>query len=288
MSSSKGLGRGLDALFGGTAPKQEPQGQESAVNLMPITALHPNPNQPRRHFDDAALRELADSIKSQGIIQPLLVRPLGGENTYQIVAGERRWRASRIAGLNEVPVIIKDADEQTLMELALIENLQREDLNAVEEALGYRSLIDGYGLTQEEVAKRMGKSRSAVTNALRLLALNSTELEALRRGSITAGHARALLSCDDENTRSKMLLAAADGASVRDLERMAAAAKKAKTAAKKPAEPKPTFYSEVELSLKNEMHRKVHINPSGNGKGTLTIEFLSDDELAEFAKKLSE
>ena len=174
------------------------------------------------------------------------------------------------------------------MELALIENLQREDLNAVEEALGYRSLIEGYGLTQEEVAKRMGKSRSAVTNALRLLALNSTELEALRRGSITAGHARALLSCDDENTRSKMLLAAADGASVRDLERMAAAAKKAKTAAKKPAGPKPTFYSEVELSLKNEMHRKVHINPSGNGKGTLTIEFLSDDELAEFAKKLSE
>ena len=216
-----------------------------------------------------------------------MVKP-NANGRYSIIAGERRWRASRIAGLNEVPVIIKDADEQTLMELALIENLQREDLNAVEEALGYRSLIDGYGLTQEEVAKRMGKSRSAVTNALRLLALNSTELEALRRGSITAGHARALLSCDDENTRSKMLLAAADGASVRDLERMAAAAKKAKTAAKKPAEPKPTFYSEVELSLKNEMHRKVHINPSGNGKGTLTIEFLSDDELAEFAKKLSE
>ena len=155
-------------------------------------------------------------MTGHGLIQPIVVKP-NANGRYSIIAGERRWRASRIAGLNEVPVIIKDADEQTLMELALIENLQREDLNAVEEALGYRSLIEGYGLTQEEVAKRMGKSRSAVTNALRLLALNSTELEALRRGSITAGHARALLSCDDENTRSKMLLAAADGASVRDL-----------------------------------------------------------------------
>ena len=164
---------------------------------------------------------------------------------------------------------------------------QREDLNAVEEALGYRSLIDGYGLTQDEVAKRMGKSRSAVTNALRLLSLNDTELEALRRGTITAGHARALLSCEDAEIRGKMLLLAADGASVRELEKMSAAAKKAssaKTAAKKQ---KPTFYSEVELSLKNELHRKVNITSSGNGKGTLTLEFFSDDELADFAKKLA-
>ena len=193
-----------------------------------------------------------------------------------------------MAGLTEVPVVIKEADEQTLMEIALIENLQREDLNAVEEALGYRSLIDTYGLTQEEVAKKMGKSRSAVTNALRLLALNDNELEALRRGSISAGHARALLSCDDEATRAKMLIAAADGASVRELEKTAADAKKAKSAAKAAPQKKPTFYSEVELSLKNEMRRKVHINPSGNGKGTLTIEFFSDDELAEFAKRLAE
>ena len=193
-----------------------------------------------------------------------------------------------MAGLTEVPVVIKEADEQTLMEIALIENLQREDLNAVEEALGYRSLIDTYGLTQEEVAKKMGKSRSAVTNALRLLALDDNELEALRRGSISAGHARALLSCDDEATRAKMLIAAADGASVRELEKTAADAKKAKSAANAAPQKKPTFYSEVELSLKNEMRRKVHINPSGNGKGTLTIEFFSDDELAEFAKRLAE
>ena len=235
-----GLGRGLDSLFNENATDSD-----GAVKLN-INEIEPNRDQPRKDFDEQSISELADSIARHGLIQPIVVKP-NANGRYSIIAGERRWRASRIAGL-----------------------------------------IEGYGLTQEEVAKRMGKSRSAVTNALRLLALNSTELEALRRGSITAGHARALLSCDDENTRSKMLLAAADGASVRDLERMAAAAKKAKTAAKKPAEPKPTFYSEVELSLKNEMHRKVHINPSGNGKGTLTIEFLSDDELAEFAKKLSD
>ena len=231
MAAKKGgLGRGLESLFSENATDSD-----GAVKLN-INDIEPNRDQPRKDFDEQSISELADSIARHGLIQPIVVKP-NANGRYSIIAGERRWRASRIAGLNEVPVIIKDADEQTLMELALIENLQREDLNAVEEALGYRSLIEGYGLTQEEVAKRMGKSRSAVTNALRLLALNSTELEALRRGSITAGHARALLSCDDENTRSKMLLAAADGASVRDLERMAAAAKKAKTAAKKPAEP---------------------------------------------------
>ena len=229
MAAKKGgLGRGLESLFSENATDSD-----GAVKLN-INDIEPNRDQPRKDFDEQSISELADSIARHGLIQPIVVKP-NANGRYSIIAGERRWRASRIAGLNEVPVIIKDADEQTLMELALIENLQREDLNAVEEALGYRSLIEGYGLTQEEVAKRMGKSRSAVTNALRLLALNSTELEALRRGSITAGHARALLSCDDENTRSKMLLAAADGASVRDLERMAAAAKKAKTAAKKPA-----------------------------------------------------
>ena len=193
-----------------------------------------------------------------------------------------------MAGITEVPVIIKVADEQSLMEMALIENLQREDLNAVEEALGYRSLIDGYGLTQDEVAKRMGKSRSAVTNALRLLNLNEAELEALRRGTISAGHARALLSCEDEEMRGKMLTAAAGGASVRELEKMAAAAKKAKTAKTAEKRQKPTFYSEVELSLKNERHRKVNITSIGKGKGTITVDFFSDDELSDFARRLAE
>lgn len=276
-----GLGRGLTSLF-----DENSSDNEGAVTLN-LNDIEPNCDQPRKDFDETALSELADSIAQHGLIQPIVVKP-NLDGRYSIIAGERRWRASRMAGLTEVPVVIKEADEQTLMEIALIENLQREDLNAVEEALGYRSLIDTYGLTQEEVAKKMGKSRSAVTNALRLLALNDNELEALRRGSISAGHARALLSCDDEATRAKMLIAAADGASVRELEKTAADAKKAKSAAKTALQKKPTFYSEVELSLKNEMRRKVHINPSGNGKGTLTIEFFSDDELAEFAKRLAE
>lgn len=276
-----GLGRGLTSLF-----DENSSDNEGAVTLN-LNDIEPNRDQPRKDFDETALSELADSIAQHGLIQPIVVKP-NLDGRYSIIAGERRWRASRMAGLTEVPVVIKEADEQTLMEIALIENLQREDLNAVEEALGYRSLIDTYGLTQEEVAKKMGKSRSAVTNALRLLALNDNELEALRRGSISAGHARALLSCDDEATRAKMLIAAADGASVRELEKTASDAKKAKSAAKTALQKKPTFYSEVELSLKNEMRRKVHINPSGNGKGTLTIEFFSDDELAEFAKRLAE
>ena len=282
MAAKKGgLGRGLDSLFDENAADA---GGAVEVN---INDIEPNRGQPRKDFDEKALSELADSIAQHGLIQPIVVKPTV-DGRYSIIAGERRWRACRLAGLNEVPVIIKDADEQTLMEIALIENLQREDLNAVEEALGYRSLIDGYGLTQDEVAKRMGKSRSAVTNALRLLSLNDTELEALRRGTITAGHARALLSCEDEETRGKMLLAAADGASVRELEKMSAAAKKAKTAKTAEKQQKPTFYSEVELSLKNELHRKVSITSNGKGRGAITIEFLSDDELSDFARRLAE
>ena len=282
MAAKKGgLGRGLDSLF------DENASDSTGAVIININDIEPNRGQPRKDFDETALSELADSIVQHGLIQPIVVKPTI-DGTYSIIAGERRWRASRMAGLSEVPVIIKDADEQTLMELALIENLQREDLNAVEEALGYRSLIEGYGLTQDEVAKRMGKSRSAVTNALRLLNLNEAELEALRRGTISAGHARALLSCEDEEMRGKMLLAAADGASVRELEKMAAASKKTKSDKKTEKATKSTFYSEVELSLKNELHRKVNIASKGNGKGTITIEFFSDDELSDFARRLAE
>ena len=282
MAAKKsGLGRGLDSLFSENATDNE-----GAVTVN-LNDIEPNRNQPRKDFDEGALAELADSISKHGLIQPIVVRPTM-DGRYMIIAGERRWRACRMAGLQTVPVMIKDTDDKTLMELALIENLQREDLNAVEEALGYKALIEEFNLTQEEVANRMGKSRSAVTNALRLLSLTDAELEALRRGTISAGHARALLSCDDVELRQKMLIAAADGASVRELERMAASAKKSggKTA-KTEAKPKPNFYNEVELSLKNEMGRKVYIKPTGKGKGTLTIEFYSDEELSEFAKKLA-
>ena len=280
MAAKKGgLGRGLDALF-----NENSTDTEAAITVN-INEIEPNRNQPRKDFDEAALSELADSIARHGLIQPIVVRPTT-DGRYMIIAGERRWRACRIAGLQEVPIMIKDTDDRTLMELALIENLQREDLNAVEEALGYRALIDEFKLTQEEVATRMGKSRSAVTNALRLLSLNDDELDALRQGKISAGHARALLSCENEETRKKLLPLAINGASVRDLERMASFGKGTQSTNKEKKQ-KPNFYNEVELSLKNEMHRKVNIKPTGKGKGTLTIEFYSDDELAEFAKKLA-
>lgn len=275
-----GLGRGLESLF------NENAADTGSVVTLKITEIEPNRNQPRRDFDEQALSELADSIAKHGLLQPILVRPLPS-GAYQIVAGERRWRACRMAELDYVPVVIKEMDDKELAEAALIENLQREDLNAVEEALGYRSLIDSYGLTQEQVSERIGKSRTAITNALRLLKLNDTELDALRKGSITAGHARALLAVEEGSIRSAMLTAAIGGASVRELEKMANLAKKG-TAPKKEKTIKDTYYSEVELALKNELHRKVNIKPTGKDKGTITIEFFSRDELADFAKRLSE
>lgn len=280
MAAKKGgLGRGLDALFNDNST------DNNGTVTVKLTEIEPNRDQPRRDFDEEALGELADSIAKHGLIQPIVVRPTAG-GSYQIIAGERRWRACRMAGLDEVPVMIKEIDDRTFMELALIENLQREDLNAVEEAVGYRTLIDNYGLTQEQVAETIGKSRSAITNALRLLNLNETELEALRTGAITAGHARALLSCEDVEYRQKMLIAAADGVSVRELERMATDSKKVKKAV--PSAPKKdNFMSEVELSLKNELHRRVTVTKTGNGRGTLTVEFFSEDELADFARRLS-
>ena len=274
-----GLGRGLDALFNENAT------DEKGVVTLRLSEIEPNRNQPRTNFDEDALAELADSIAKHGLIQPIVVRPTSS-GVYQIVAGERRWRACRMAGLSEVPVVIKELDDQKYFEVALIENLQREDLNAVEEAQGYRTLIDLYGLTQEQVAESVGKSRSAVTNALRLLNLDEKALEALESGKITAGHARTILAADTHEKADEMLKAALGGASVRELEAMA----KAKTKATKTTQAtvKNTFYSEVEISLKNELGRKVNIKPNGKGKGTITIEFYSDDELADFARKLSD
>ena len=277
-AKNRGLGRGLDSLFGENSTESK-----GAVTLN-INDIVPNRNQPRRDFDEESLQELAASIAEHGLLQPIVVRP-NTDGTYMIIAGERRWRACRMAELYEVPVVIKETDDKTLMELALIENLQREDLNAVEEALGYKALIEEFNLTQEEVATRMGKSRSAVTNALRLLNLNDDELDALRQGLISAGHARALLAVESATLRRQMLDAAIKGASVRELEKMVALGKQ-KPQKKAPVS-KPTFYSEVELALKNEMRRKVYIKPTSKGKGTLTIEFYSDKELQEFAKKLA-
>ncbi|MBR3592727.1 MAG: ParB/RepB/Spo0J family partition protein [Clostridia bacterium] len=273
-----GLGRGLDALFNENAT------DEKGVVTLRLSEIEPNRNQPRTSFDEDALIELADSIQKHGLIQPIVVRPTSS-GVYQIVAGERRWRACRMADLQEVPVVIKELDDQKYYEVALIENLQREDLNAVEEAQGYKTLIDVYSLTQEQVAESVGKSRSAVTNALRLLNLNDKALEALKNGDITAGHARAILAADSDEIATEMLKAALAGASVRELEAMTKSKPKA---AKKAPNAKNNFYSEVEISLKNELGRKVSIKSKGKGKGTITLEFYSDEELADFARKLSE
>ncbi len=273
---NRGLGRGIESIFDENSTYSE------KIVTLNINDIEPNRNQPRKDFDDEALNSLAESISQHGLIQPIVVRPTIGGG-YTIIAGERRWRASRLAGLTEIPVVVKDTDEQSLMEMALVENLQREDLNAVEEALGYKSLIDNFGLTQEEVATKMAKSRSAIANALRLLNLSEEELEALRYGRITAGHARALLATEDLDLRAQMLNLALEGENVRTLEKMA------KSSPSKPSKKtKPTFYNEVEISLKNELRRKVTVTPTGKGKGKLTIEFFSDEELTEFAKKLAE
>lgn len=281
MATKKGgLGRGLDALFNENAT------DEKGVVTLRLSEIEPNRNQPRTNFDEEALAELADSIAKHGLIQPIVVRPTSS-GAYQIVAGERRWRACRMANIHEVPVVIKELDDQKYFEIALIENLQREDLNAVEEAQGYRTLIDAYGLTQEQVAESVGKSRSAISNSLRLLNLNNNALEALKNGQITAGHARAILAAENDETATAMLKAALTGASVRELEIMAKSQTKVKRLTP-PTAAKNNFYSEVEISLKNELGRKVEIKSKGKGKGTITLEFYSDEELAEFARKLSD
>lgn len=280
MAAKKGgLGRGLEALF------NENSTDDKGVVTLRLTEIEPNRNQPRADFDENSLSELAESIQKHGLIQPIVVRPTSS-GAYQIVAGERRWRACRMAGLSEVPVVIKELDDRNYFEVALVENLQREDLNPVEEAQGYRTLVEAYGLTQEQVAESVGKSRSAVTNALRLLNLSEAALEALKNGEITAGHARAILAADSDALAAEMLKAAQNGASVRELEAMAK--KKIKLERATPPAAKNNFYSEVEISLKNELGRKVDIKSKGKGKGTITIEFYSEEELADFARRLSE
>lgn len=274
----KGLGRGLEGLFDENAVDNA-----GAVEVR-LSEIEPNRNQPRKDFDEEALMSLADSIAEHGLIQPIVVRPTVS-GRYEIVAGERRWRASRMAGLSAVPVIIREMDDKEYFETALIENLQREDLNPIEEAKGYKTLIDNYSLTQEQVAKSVGKARVTVTNALRLLNLNDKEQSALLEGKITAGHARALLSVtENRELRAGMLAAAISGASVRELEKMA---KAPINTPKKLLAKKDTFYDEVAISLRKTLHRKVNIKPKEGGKGTITFEFYSKEELADFARKLA-
>ena len=278
MAAKKGgLGRGLDSLFNENAT------DDNLTVELRLSEIEPNRNQPRVHFDENALQELAESIKTHGLLQPIVVRPMPG-GAYQIVAGERRWRACRIAGLSVVPVIVKELDDKQTMELALIENLQRKDLNPVEEANGYSRLLKEFSLTQEEVANRVGKSRAAVTNALRLLNLPDEQLTALAEGKITAGHARALLSFRTDEAEQDAYIAALNGASVRQLEAMAKNEEKSNRPVSRPKTD--SFYSEVELALKVETHRKAVVKAGKDGKGTITLEFYNKEELTELANRI--
>lgn len=278
MARKRGLGKGLDAIFA------ENDTEEHTAMMLKTSELEPNRDQPRRSFNEQALAELADSISKHGVLQPLLVRPLvsGG---YQIVAGERRWRAARMAGIDEVPAVVRDMSEEEVMEVALIENLQREDLSPLEEAEGYQSLMKTYGMTQDDVAKTVGKSRPAVTNALRLLSLPPEVKKLVESGTISAGHARTLLSFPDEKSMEEGLNAAKAGASVRELEKMT---QKASNEPQKKTKPrKIRYYEEAELALKEHLGRKVSI--SGTKKrGMLQIEFYGQDDLTDIMKHFSD
>ena len=275
MASNKGLGRGLGALLGDFT--EEPQ-KQSAYRLLPIYKVEPNPDQPRQNFDEEELQALADSIGTHGVIQPLTVREMPS-GYFQIIAGERRWRAARIAGLSEVPAVVIEADDKKAMELALIENLQRQDLNPVEEALGYQCLMADYGLTQEEAASRVGKSRPAVANALRLLSLQEDVLEMLRRGEISAGHARAVLSLKDEKKQlSAAKKIAALGLSVRQAELMCKSMAKEQPAKEAPVTLAVDYVAECEKSLSKHLGRGVKI-VNGKRKGRFELEFYGQEDL---------
>ena len=274
MASNKGLGKGLGALLGDF---EEETRENTPYKLLPTHKIEPNRNQPRQDFDEEELQALSDSLATHGVLQPLTVRELDS-GYYQIIAGERRWRAARMAGLSEVPVVVIEADDKKAMELALIENLQRQDLNPVEEALGYQSLMEDFGLTQEDTAQRVGKSRPAVANALRLLNLSTKILEKVREGALSAGHARALLSIKSEKKQLEaMQKIIALGLSVRQAELLC------KNITKEPVQEKPVtmavdYIGECEKQLSKHLGRGVKI-VNGKRKGRFELEFYGQEDL---------
>ena len=274
MASNKGLGKGLSALLGDF---DEPIQEKTPYKTLPIHKVEPNPDQPRRDFDEEELEALSESIAIHGIIQPLTVR-LMATGYYQIIAGERRWRAARMAGLDEIPVVVVEADDKRAMELALIENLQRQDLNPVEEAMGYQSLMEEYGMTQEEAAGRVGKSRPAVANSLRLLTLSPNVLQMVRNGELTAGHARAVLVLKDERKQQQAAQRIhALGLSVRQAELLCK-----NMTRQSPPTPRVTlavdYIGECEKSLSKHLGRGVKII-NGKRKGKFELEFYGEEDL---------
>lgn len=283
-STKKGLGGGLSNLFGADVADLSADSATDSVSQIALSKIEPNPNQPRKKFDQQALEELAESIRLHGIITPITVRPGDKNGYYQIIAGERRWRAARLAGLKEIPAMVLEAHESEVMELALIENLQRQDLNPIEEAEGYELLMQQFGMTQEEVAHRVVKSRPAVANALRLLALPDEVRTMVSEGKLSGGHARAVLAVAEEDKRveaAKQMV----GMSVRQAEALA------KRINKKPA-PKPQpegfsvdYVSEVEKELESVLGRKISIE-QGKNSGTLSLEYYGADDLERLIEAL--
>ncbi len=279
-----GLGKGLDALFLDNSVET----QSGSTVTLGINEIEPNREQPRKYFDEEALSELSESIALHGVIQPLLVRPIS-DGGYQLIAGERRWRASRMAGLTQVPVVIKEMTDSEAMELALIENLQREDLNPVEEAEGYKLLMDTYSLTQEQAAERVGKSRPAVANALRLLVLPQKVIELLKENKLSSGHARALIPLKDEKLILEICKEITERElSVRETERIVKSLlTPKKDKAEKKLKKRDPYYDECELSIREVLGRKASINVKKGNKGTIEIEFFSKDDLNKILKSLA-
>ena len=272
-----GLGKGLDALFLDNAIDES----AGSVSRLPINDIEPNRDQPRKTFDEEALGELSKSIADHGVIQPLLVRPMT-DGSYQLIAGERRWRASRMAGLTEVPVVIREMSDSEAMELALVENLQREDLNPIEEARGFQLLMETYALTQEQAASRVGKSRPAVANAMRLLLLPDDVLQMVETGVLSAGHARALLGLaqsDDMVALAKQIVE--KGLSVRETERLVKTATQDKPKREKRVKKRDVFFDEAELAFSEALGRKAKVFLSSGGKGTVEIEFFGKEDLGK-------
>ncbi|QPQ54531.1 ParB/RepB/Spo0J family partition protein [Allosphingosinicella flava] len=281
-----GLGRGLSALLGESAPSEERPGAGKGVQLVPVASIAPNPDQPRRHFDEAALNELAESIRARGVLQPLVVRPHGGR--YQIVAGERRWRAAQRAQLHEVPVVVREFDDPNTLEVALIENIQRQDLNAVEEAEAYQRLIADFGHTQDALGKIVHKSRSHVANLLRLLDLPASVRAKVASGEISMGHARALVSAPDAEQLADDIVAR--GLSVRDVEKLVRDAKPRKAAGDRVPSgggAKDADLAALERQLGDMLGLKVAIGYQDGAGGTVTLTYSTLDQLDMICQRLS-
>ena len=293
MAEKRGLGRGLSALIGDTMPQDLGDSTEvarpAAERHVPIEHVHPNPDQPRRDYNQDDLKNLAASITTKGILQPLLVRRHGKDGEYQIIAGERRWRAAQIAGIHQVPVIVRDYDDNEVLEIALIENIQRSDLNPVEEAMAFQQLIDRFGHTQEQLAEALSKSRPHIANQLRLLNLPPAALDMLRRGELTAGHARAILTAENPMRLARIVVE--KGLSVREAEKLARAGqepKQTKRRAVASASAKDADTLELEGDLSATLGMKVSIDHAEGGQsGSIAIRYDSLDDLDTICQLLS-